>query len=157
MEENKTPQRGRKNVYYDRILPNMDKIESQIRNGATELQVAKNIGVSRAAWNKHKKEQEYFRNRIRTSRESLVQELRGKLIEKAMGFEYVEVEETTKVGDKGTEKITKRITKQSLPDVAALNLALKNYDPDNWANDPQYLKIKKEELEMKKEALKNEW
>ena len=47
--------------------------------------------------------------------------------------------------------VTETITKVALPDVAALNLCLKNYDPDNWANDPQMLKIKKEELKIKKE------
>lgn len=44
------------------------------------------------------------------------------------------------------------------PDVAALNLALKNYDKDNWANDPQLLELKREELRYKKEQdEKNNW
>ena len=42
-------------------------------------------------------------------------------------------------------------TKYAQPDVAALNLCLKNYDADNWANDPQALKIKEKELELRRE------
>ena len=49
-------------------------------------------------------------------------------------------------------------TKKAHPDVAALNLCLKNYDPDDWANDPQLLKIKEKELEIRREiADKDNW
>ena len=49
-------------------------------------------------------------------------------------------------------------TKTAHPDVAALNLCLKNYDKDNWANDPQMLKLKEKELELRKEACdKDNW
>ena len=41
------------------------------------------------------------------------------------------------------------------PDVAALNLALKNYDPDNWANDPQMLKIREKELKLREKQVEN--
>ena len=48
--------------------------------------------------------------------------------------------------------------KEMSPDVAALNLALKNYDKENWANDPQMLDIRKEELNLKKKQIEqNEW
>ena len=57
--------------------------------------------------------------------------------------------------DETTTEIT---TKAALPDVAALNLCLKNYDPENWANDPQALKLKEKELELKQKiAQKDIW
>ena len=37
-----------------------------------------------------------------------------------------------------------------LPDVAAINLCLKNYDKENWSENPQNLELKKQELELKK-------
>ena len=56
----------------------------------------------------------------------------------------------------GNEYIyTEETTKQSLPDVAALNLCLKNYDPDNWANDPQIMELRRKELELRQQAVKN--
>lgn len=157
--ENKDQKRknGRPNAYYDRILPNISKIEEQLRNGATEKQVAHNIGVTESTWKHHKRNQEYFRNKCFRAREALVQELRGKLISKALGFEYKEMEITQKAGEKGVETITKTIIKQSLPDVAALNLALKNYDKNNWSNDPAMLDIKKAELKLKQKAAENNW
>jgi hypothetical protein len=41
------------------------------------------------------------------------------------------------------------------PDVAATNLLLKNYDKENWANDPQELELKKKALELQKENLES--
>ena len=127
MNENEQQKRkkGRPNLYCTRIFPNMDKIEKQLKNGATETQVAHNIGVSVSVWKSHKRNQEYFRNKCFHAREALVQELRGKLVSKAMGFEYKETEITERTEKKGTETITKTTIKQALPDVAALNLALK--------------------------------
>ena len=52
-------------------------------------------------------------------------------------------------------EITERV---ALPDVAAINLALKNYDKDEWSNDPALLDLKKQELELKKQlAEANNW
>ena len=39
------------------------------------------------------------------------------------------------------------------PDVAAINLALKNYDKGNWWNDPAAYDLKREELELKKKQI----
>jgi hypothetical protein len=41
------------------------------------------------------------------------------------------------------------------PDVAAINLALKNFDRENWANDPQALELHKRELRLKEKQIKN--
>lgn len=149
--------RGRPNSYYDRILPNMEKIVEQIRGGAAEKQVAHNIGVSEAVWKRHKREQPYFRDKVFQARIPLIQELRGVLIKKAMGFEYIEKEVTEKTGEKGIETTTRTIYKQSLPDVAAINLALKNYDKHNWSNDPALLDIKRAELKLKQQEAAKNW
>ena len=48
--------------------------------------------------------------------------------------------------------------KHMSPDVAAINLLLKNYDKENWANDPQMLDLKKEQWAFEKEMReKNDW
>ena len=43
--------------------------------------------------------------------------------------------------------------KQMAPDVAAINLALKNYDKGNWWNDPAAYDLKREDLELKKKQI----
>ena len=42
--------------------------------------------------------------------------------------------------------------------MAAINLALKNYDKDNWSNDPQMLELRKKEIELRERQIEqNEW
>ena len=50
------------------------------------------------------------------------------------------------------EEITE---KEALPDTGALHLLLKNYASDIWANDPQMLEIKKQELELQRQKIDN--
>ena len=83
-------------------------------------------------------------------KQELISKLRGKLVERALGGSYTEERTTTKIVA-GVEQIeTIKITKMALPDVAAINLCLKNYDKENWSENPQNLELKKQELELKK-------
>ena len=87
-------------------------------------------------------------------------QLRSALIKKAMGFEYSETKIIEREDPDTGEKVrtVETYNKKSLPDVAALNLCLKNYDELHWSNDPQGDKIKREELELKKQKLeKDDW
>ena len=144
-------QRGRKSAYTERIVPQFEYIKAQIANGAEEAQVAKAIGVSTTTWEKYKAEKAEFKELIKSSRQDLVSLLRGALVKKALGFEYQEEKMYIKVDADGKEKTHKeRFKKYSPPDVAALNLCLKNYDKENWSNDPQADKFKEQELELKK-------
>lgn len=146
--------RGRKSAYEIYIKPRFSEISEWLKNGATEKQIYENLGVSRNCFYKYKKEKEEFGELLKNGRKSLVLQLRGALVKKALGFSYVEkkiIKSRDMIGEPFTERIEETV-KQSLPDVAALNLCLKNYDSDEWANDPQNLAIKKEELELKKKA-----
>lgn len=167
--------RGRKNKYETVVKPNFSKIIKWLENGATERQVAQNLGVGYSTFEKYKAENLEFQELIKNSRCAVVQQLRGALIKRAVGFEYTETKTVTEEialpkliqellleNCISEEEITKprlirteKMTKQALPDVAALNLALKNYDADNWANDPQMLKIREKELELREKQIDN--
>lgn len=41
------------------------------------------------------------------------------------------------------------------PDVASINLLLKNYDKENWSNDPQSLDLRRKELELREKQIEN--
>lgn len=149
---------GRKSVYESKIKPRFAEIEKWIKNGATERQVAHNIGVAYSTFNKYKVDKKEFSELLKNSKQSLVIELRGALVKKALGFKYTEIKKYIKHEDGKPITYIEETTKTALPDVAALNLCLKNYDPDNWANDPQALKMKEKELELRREiAEKDEW
>lgn len=146
--------RGRKNAYETIIKPRFPEITEWLENGATEKQIAHNLGIGVSTFEKYKAQNTEFAELIKNGRKSLVLQLRGALVKKALGFTYEEVKKTEKTeADGGITTSTEVQYKRALPDVAALNLCLKNYDRENWANDPQLLDIKKEELELKKKSI----
>ena len=151
---------GRKNVYDSKIKPKFEYIKAQLGRGASEKQVANAIGVGYSTWLKYKSENEEFQEFLKkdVDRSELVDDLRSALVKKALGFNYEERKVTTQeiqLEDGGTKipaKVirTEIMTKYSPPDVASINLALKNYDKENWSNDWQAYDLKKQELELKK-------
>lgn len=121
----------------------------------TEEQITQILGVGLSNWNKYKNEHEELRNALKKGRDSLVKELKSKLIMKARGFHYTESKKITEKGVVVREEI---YDKYCQPDVAALNLLLKNYDKENWSNDPQMLRLKERELEMREKTQEqNNW
>ena len=121
----------------------------------TEAQIAETLGVSLAAWKRYKSHYEPLRAVLKKGRQTLVVELRSALIRRAKGFQYEERKVIKEQGQPTREAI---YTRTALPDVAALNLCLKNYDKDNWSNDPQMLKIREKELELQERKIElNEW
>lgn len=145
---------GRKSKYHTHVEPYLEKIAEWSRT-MTEQQIAKKLGVSYRSFSDYKTQNPPLFQAIKNGRSDLVIELKSKLIEKAMGYEYTETETTTEYGEV-TKVVEKK--KKAAPDVAALNLLLKNYDKENWANDPQTLELRKKELELRERQVEaNEW
>jgi DNA-binding CsgD family transcriptional regulator len=136
----------KKSYALEEILNRLDEVEALAKNGATEQQIAKTFGITRQTFYKYKNENVDIFNAIKKGRMSLVDDLKGTLIRKAKGFSYTEKKIIKENGFVVREEI---YTKSSLPDVAALNLLLKNYDKENWSNDPQLLELRKKEIELK--------
>lgn len=152
--------RGRKSAYETKIKPRFSEIREWLINGASNENIYRNLDISEPVFYKYLAEKEEFKELIKNGRIAIVAELRSALIKKAKGFDYTETKiierEDPETGEK--VKTVETYNKKALPDVAAINLALKNYDSDNWSNDPQGDKIKREELELKKQKLeKDDW
>ena len=82
-------------------------------------------------------------------------ELKSVLKKRAKGFQYEERKIIKEHGKIVREEIH---VKSALPDVASINLLLKNYDKDNWSNDPQAMELRKKELELKEKQVEaNSW
>ena len=149
---------GRKNAYDTVIKPRFEEITEWLRNGATEKQIAANLGITQDTFYKYKSSKTEFSELIKKGRESLVIQLRSALVKKALGYTYTETKKITRIDDGKPIQSIEETTKTAHPDVAALNLCLKNYDPDDWANDPQLLKLKEKELELRQQiADKDNW
>lgn len=150
---------ARPNNYKKLIEPYLDDI-AQMALTMSEEQIAQTLGVGYSTFKRYKKDNEPLRDALKKGRKALVIELKSKLIEKAKGFDYLETK-TIKVRNGKGELVVIRVEenkKHATPDVAALNLLLKNYDKENWANDPQTLELRKKELELAEKKLENsEW
>lgn len=151
---------GRKSVYETKIKSRFEDIKKWLTGGATERQVAAALGIAYSTFNKYKAENMEFQQLLQSvDRTEIILDLRSALLKKALGFKYEETKKYSKQDDDGNTTTYVEVTeKQSLPDVAAINLALKNYDSTNWSNDPAMLRLKQQELELKKQAIdKDNW
>ena len=139
--------------YDTHVKPRFKEIEKWIGDGATQAIIAKKLGISERSLRSYLKQNAEFAELYKRGQIDLVEDLRGVLFKKAKGFQFTETEKTVENG-----VITKEVTKvkTALPDVAAINLLLKNYDKDNWANDPQMLELKKKELKIKEKQMEDE-
>ena len=136
---------GRKNKYYTHIRPNLKNIPEMLQT-MTEEQVAKKLGVAYSSWNKYKIEFTELTEVIKKGNTDLVGELKSVLKKRAKGFQY---EERKIIKEHGTVVREEIYVKSALPDVASINLLLKNIDKENWANDPQVIELRKREIELK--------
>ena len=170
--------KGRPNKYIENIKPNLALVSEMART-MTEKQIAEYFNVSyTGSWSQYKKDYPELVEAIKKGRQNLVAELRSALIQRAKGYKYTETKEVKQrviwpddlyvqmleAGfseeqlDQAMLVKTETATKNMPPDVAAINLALKNYDKENWANDPQALELKKKELELRKKQVEaNDW
>lgn len=169
--------RGKPGKYDEYVKPYLPLISEWCRT-MTEQQIAEKLGIGYSTFNQYKVDYPEVKEAIKKGKQNLVAELKSALIKKAMGYEYTETKETTErvkwpeniradLLDAGftLEEIDSARTvkvevahKKMAPDVAALNLALKNYDKEHWANDPQALELKKKELELRERQVEaNEW
>ena len=147
---------GRPDKYYSNVEPYLDKI-SEMALTMTERQIAEKLGVGYTSWKEYKKKYPTLTDHLKSGRKELVIDLKSTLIKKAKGYTYREKKIVKELNEDGKLIVVKEeiYEKQAQPDVAACNLLLKNYDKDNWANDPQALDLKRKELELKEKQIEN--
>lgn len=146
-------QKGRPGKYERQVKPHLEKVKEMALQ-MTEAQIAKTLGIAYSTFREYKTKHQELEEALKKGRGELVISLKSDLIKKAHGFQYTEKKTIKEANQVVREEI---YTKASLPDVAAINLLLKNYDKE-WANDPQALALQKEELALKKKKVEaNDW
>lgn len=145
---------ARPGKYETNVKPRLKEIEKWCLT-MEDKQIAKALGISVSTWCDYKNKHPELSEAVKRGRTNLVSDLKSSLIEKAKGFKYTESKEIIQDG----VVIRKEVyNKTALPDVAAINLLLKNYDREHWANDPQALEVKREELRFKEKQFESkEW
>lgn len=141
---------GRIGKYASNVQPYLEKIKEWKRNGATDEQIAEQLEISKDTFYEYIKKYPEFADVIKKSKVEFVNELKGNLAEIARRHTL----KTTKtyIKDEGGKKVkTVEITEKEVDaDPAAIQILLKNLDRDNWADNPQSLELRKQELELKK-------
>lgn len=148
------------NKYETLVKPRLKEIEEWRRIGWKEDEIAKELGISRSTFAQYKQLYPELSDTIKSENAALVEDLRGALVRRAKGYQYIETKKIYERNEYGqlVHTRTEETTKSQPADVAALNLALKNFDRENWSNDPQLLALKREELELKKKQIeKDDW
>ena len=145
--------RGRMDYYETRIKPRLKEIKEWISIGVSEQQIYNNLGVGHTTWYKAKSKQPELQQVIKEGSLPVIIKVRSALYKSALGFTYTERKVYEKPDANGDSHQFVEITEKYIPpNVASCNLLLKNLDKDNWANDPQALRMKELELKHKQQV-----
>ena len=115
---------------WDRISERLIEIESWARDGNSEKEIIKMLGISPTTWTKYKKEHSELRDALNRGYEFSLPKVIPALFRAAIGYKY---DETTQERDKnGNLVTTKIVTKEVAPNVSAIMNILKNKYPQEW-------------------------
>lgn len=168
---------GRPSKYESDVKSRFEEIEEWLKTGATDKEIAENLGINKATICEYKKRFPEFNELIKRGRKQPVQAIKAALFKRATGFSYEEKKTVTlavefpkdlkktldehgiDVSGMSTPYVSKVETyeKYALPDPASAMILLKHWDKEGgWTNDPASLNLKKQELELKKQHFESE-
>lgn len=122
--------------YHDWITEDgLKKLEAWARDGLTDEQIAKNIGIipnTLYTWQNKYKE---IKEALKRGKEVVDIEVENALLKRALGYEYEEVtrerRENAETGEVSLV-VVKTVKKEVVPDTTAQIFWLKNRKPDEW-------------------------
>lgn len=146
--------KGRPSKYESNVKPRFEEIKEWLKAGATDKEIAENLGVNQKVFCKYKNDFAELNELIKNGRKKVVVEIKAALYKRATGFTYTEKKVTESEKNGRTVEI---YTKAALPDPASAMILLKHWDKEGgWTQDPQQLELKKQELELKKKHMESE-
>lgn len=144
---------------WPQVKERLAEIEIWLKKGLSEKQICKNLGIGKTTWESYKKQYPELAELLKKGRQSQIEEVENSLYKNATGFYYT-TQESVKVkngdGSESVEVVTLR--KFKAPETGAIAFFLKNKDKKNWADNPNMIDIKREELDIrKKESSFKDW
>lgn len=125
-----------KGKYADWLTPEgLLKIEGWARDGLTDEQISRNMGIGTTTLYRWKDEFEEIRETLKRGKEVVDRQVENALMKRALGYEYEEVKEKFEDGVITERTVTK---KEVVPDTTAQIFWLKNRKPDKWRDKPGY-------------------
>lgn len=111
------------------------KLEAWARDGLTDEQVAKNIGINRDTLYQWKKKYADISDALKKGKEVVDIAVENALLKRALGYTFKEITRERSVNlETGQVElmVTKEVTKEVQPDTTAQIFWLKNRKPDTW-------------------------
>jgi DNA-binding transcriptional MerR regulator len=121
-----------RNKYDTHVKPFLDRIPAWRKDGLTEEQVAKRLGVAYSTFREYAKKYSALSAVIKKGKEDLLEELKESLYKRAMGYEYEEVKQFIEKDAQDRQKTKVEKIKKFVFSDTCLLFALKNLDPENW-------------------------
>ena len=151
---------GRKSKYHTHVEPRLKEIEAWARDGLTEEQIAKNLGVAYSTFRKYKDEYPAFSSALKKGKEVVDIEVENALLKRALGYEYEEVKTLIEEVDGKRKKKIEKTVKHVPADVSAAIFWLRNRKGFVWSNkdaiEAKRIEAEIEKLKAETEKLKNE-
>jgi phage terminase len=121
-----------KSKYETDVKPRLIEIEAWKRDGLTDEQIFKNLGISRDTFYKYKEKYPDFLDALKKGKEVADIEVENALFKRAIGYKYKEVIKEVKeiAGKKST--YVKEVIKEMPGDVGAQIFWLKNRKSSKW-------------------------
>jgi hypothetical protein len=131
------------------------EIEIWLRGGMIEEKICQNLGIGVTTWEGYKNRYPQLRELLKKGNDAQVQEVEDSLFKSATGF-YYHAEEVIKIKDKdGNETVqVVRVEKFKPPDTGAMCFFLKNKKRGDWADNPQLIDLRRQELEIRRDEAK---
>ena len=121
-----------KSKYETDVKPRLVEIEAWNRDGLTDEQICKNLGIVKDTFYKYKEKYTDFSDALKKGKEVADIEVENALFKRAIGYTYKEVTKEVKDIDGKKSTFIKEVTKVVPGDVAAQIFWLKNRKSNNW-------------------------
>jgi len=121
-----------KSKYETDVKPRLIEIEAWKRDGLTDEQIMKNLGIAKATFYKYVNENSELSERLKKGKEVADIEVENALFKRAIGYRYKEkIKEVKEIDGKKTVFI-KEVEKEMPGDVGAQIFWLKNRKSSKW-------------------------
>lgn len=131
------------------------EIEKWLRDGLTDRQIAKNLGIAYSTLRVYKDKHSALSALFKNTKVAQVAEVENALFKSAKGYHYQE-DQVIKIKDEeGFEKVEVVTVIKFMPaNIAAAIFFLTNKDPEQWANNKHMVEAKWEELRLREQEMK---
>ncbi|WP_312573409.1 MULTISPECIES: transposase [unclassified Clostridium] len=133
-----------KSKYETNVKDKLILVEGWVKNGLTDEQISKNLGIAYSTFREYKKEYSALSAALKKGKE-VIFEVENALLKRVLGYEYEEVtqERVSRKDERGQPitdihgfplyemVITKKVKKEVTPDTTAQIFWLKNKKPKN--------------------------